>query len=772
MKKSFSLLTIALFYGLIAPGLHAQSLPLNRYNIIPYPALLVPAKGSFIINNETVLIVAPARSKFVNERSFLVRVIKSYLGPAALRLKKTAKKNAIILKYDPSIAAHEAYSLVITPNLIKLSAKEPAGMFYAMETLQQLLPGNLKRDKYRALSIPAVSIQDRSAFPWRGMELDVSRHFFPIEYLEKFVDMMALYKLNKLHLHLTDDQGWRIEIKKYPELSLRGGWRTFNDNDSACMKIATEAGNQNFNLDAKHIIHKNGQTLYGGFYTQDELSVFIRYAAQRHVEIIPEIDMPGHMMAAVKIYPGLACDSTASGGYGFSNPICPCNEKVLAFAKDVFSEVISLFPSKYIHIGGDEVDKINWGKSPVCQEFMRMKGFKNTDQLQSYFNDYMMNFFQSKGKILVGWDEIIKGGIDSAAVVMFWRPWAKESPLEATMNHNKVVMSPDGPLYFDGIPDNKTLYNVYHYDPFDPVYGMNKDEEGRILGVQANLWSEMVPSEKRADYMVMPRMTALAELGWTHRLLYDSYLQRLNTQYARWDNLNINYRLPDLEGIVTNNVFIGQKTFFISSPLPRFSIHYTTDGSLPVITSPVLSKPVIINHTLTIKLALFTPGGRRGDINTLNFDSQQYAQPETAALVKDGLSCALYKRYFDSTAKIKGAPDSSFSVTQVSVPASIKARSFGLKFRGYINVPETGIYNFFLNCNSGGALYIAGKSLIDNDGSHPDKEKSGQIALQSGLHFFDLNFREAGGGYVLDLKYSIGNGKKKVIPVSWFKYNQ
>jgi hexosaminidase len=303
MKISSKSLLFMLFCLLVAGVSHAHTMDSGKYNIIPYPANLEPGQGSFTVNKQTALVIKPGAAVFANEQLFLKRMIGSYLGERALIVNKSAQSNAIVLKYDPSITVPEAYKITVTPAAVTLSAKEPAGMFYAMETLRQLLPADLEVGKGKTLTIPAVSISDKPAFAWRGMMLDVSRHFFSIHYLEKYVDLMALYKLNKLHLHLTDDQGWRIEIKKYPRLTSEGAWRTYDRNDSACMKKVAETGNTDFNLDQEHIIQRDGKTLYGGFYTQEEMKGFIQYAMKRHVEIIPEIDMPGHMMAAIKIYP-------------------------------------------------------------------------------------------------------------------------------------------------------------------------------------------------------------------------------------------------------------------------------------------------------------------------------------------------------------------------------------------------------------------------------------------------------------------------------------
>jgi hexosaminidase len=766
MKKSILTLAFMIIASLFFIDVQAQSVQKAGYNVIPYPAVLQPAKGFFTINSKTALILSPGAAMFKNERDFMKTMLSHYLTGETLDVKKGISDNSIIIRYDAAISA-EAYKLSITPTLIVITAKEPAGVFYATETLRQLLPKDIETGRGKSLVIPAVEIEDKPAFKWRGMMLDVSRSFFSIQYLQKMVDMMSMYKLNKFHLHLTDDQGWRIEIKKYPQLTLKGGWRQFIDIDSNGMKELKKTGNTDFEIDPQNLKKVNGKTLYGGFYTQAEMRAFIKYAAKRHIEIIPEIDMPGHMMAATQIFPYLNCDPGPKFTNGFSNPICPCNPAVLEFAKDIFTEIADLFPSKYIHIGGDEVEKTYWEKSPVAQSFMKENGFKSTSQIQSYFNDYISKFFHSKGKTLIGWDEIVEGGIDSSAMVMFWRPWAPDAPKKSAKNGNKIIMSPDGPLYFDAPPEGSALFNVYHYNPLDTMYHFTKNEQSAVIGVQANLWSQLLPSEKRADYLLMPRMTALAEVGWTYRPLYASYLKRLDQHYARWDALKINYRLPDPENIVENHVFIKQTSFFQPAP-SNFIIRYTTDGSQPTISSPEMRKEVVINRTLDLKLAPFATTGRRGDVYTLHFKSVQYNNAVNITTNKNGLHAEFYKGRFKTATNIKGVPDSVFNISAFKIPASLKMPGFALKFSGYISVPETGIYTLALNSDDGSVLYIDNNEVINNDGLHSEYQKSGQAALKKGLHKIDLNYIQGDGGYLLDLRYALGNDQLMPIPETWF----
>ena len=744
--------------------LKAQAQEASKFPLIPYPTQLTEGKGTFIITGSTVIITA---KEFSNEASALNGLMLKGLGKRLL-VSKSSKPRAIKLVYDASITASEAYKLNINAQELTIAAKDPAGVFHAIETIRQLLPVSIEKGVVsKQLVLPAVSIEDQPAYAWRGMHLDVSRHFFSVSYLKKFIDRMALYKMNKFHLHLTDDQGWRIEIKKYPKLTEEGAWRTFNNQDQDCIKKAKD--NPDFAIDKEHIIQRNGKTLYGGFYTQQEMKGVVAYAAARHIDIIPEIDMPGHMMAAINSYPFLTCTDDKSWGKLFSQPICPGNETTYEFAQNVFSEIMDIFPSKYIHIGGDEVDRTSWGKSDSCKALMQREDIKDLPALQSYFINRMEKFFNSKGRKLIGWDEIIEGGISPTAIVMYWRTWVPDAPVKAVKNGNTVIMTPGEPLYFDYQPDQYSIYKVYHFNPIPEA--LNAEEAKSIIGAQANIWAEMIPSEKRADYMYMPRMTALAELLWTNQQdKYDSYLKRLVQQYNRMDAMHINYRLPDLPNLLNNYVFTDEGKLTIDKPLPNLTIRYTTDGSLPDVKSPELPSPLSIKKNEQIRVAAFTTNGTRGDVYNLNYTKQNMLGTVKVAPPKPGLVCSYYKAYFKQTALMKDAKvDSTFATNSITVPSTVKAPSFGITYKGYIDVPTDGIYSFYLTCDDGGILKIGPAITVDNDGNHSAQERSGQVALKMGLHPFALDFIEGGGGYTLKLKYSLNGSAQQDIPAEWFK---
>ncbi|WP_461125654.1 family 20 glycosylhydrolase [Spirosoma aerophilum] len=746
-------------FSLLLAGAGQAQAP-DQYPIIPYPTSLVPGQGQFVITPKTALVVQDSR--FRNEAGQLQQLLKSGAGKP---LPTPGGSSQIVLKYDPSITASEGYQLTITPRMVTLAAKEPVGMFRAIQTVRQLLPVGIEQKTLTGtLTLPAVQISDQPAYAWRGMHLDVSRHFFSMDYLHKFVDLLALYKFNKFHLHLTDDQGWRLEIKAYPKLTSEGAWRTFNNQDSVVLKRA--ATNPDFALPKQYLRQKDGKTEYGGFYTQNQMRELIAYAAARHIEIIPEIDMPGHLTAAIKAYPFLSCTGQEGWGKTFSVPICPCNEPTYTFTETVLSEVAALFPSQYIHIGADEVEKSTWAQSTACQALMKREGIKSVEELQSYFVHRTEKFLLSKGKKLMVWDDALEGGLSPSATVMYWRSWVTDAPVKAVRNGNPVVMTPVNTLYFDVLPDKNSLANVYRFNPVPA--GLTPAEATSMLGAQANTWTEYIPSENRVDYMVMPRMTALAERLWTNQNQYDAYRQRLPRHYPRLDALGVHYRVPDLSGFAEENVFTDQTTLHIRKPTDNLVVRYTTDGSLPGASSVVLPESLPISQPTTVKLAAFTNSGLQGDVYTLRYRQQSLAEPVPTSSVKSGLMSTYVKGQFKNVAAMNRATASdSVVVNQVNVPETATAGSFGVRFRGYLTVPTTGVYSFFLVADDGGVLTIANRTVIDNDGNHGPIEKSGQVALKQGTHPFALDFIEAGGGYTLKLFYSREGGEPQPIPADW-----
>lgn len=579
-----------------------QKEPLS-INLIPYPVSLQTGTGYFELSGNTQLIVND-NGQFENEVKELQSLMKKALGQ---ELQYESGKNKIIIEVSEKSIQPEGYELEITKGQITLSAKDGAGIFYGIQTIRQLLPAEVESGKaIQQILLPVLTMSDYPEFHWRGMNLDVSRHFFSIDYLKRHIDRLSLYKFNKLHLHLTDDQGWRVEIKKYPKLTEEGAWRTFNKQDSLCMERAKD--NPDYEFDQEHIITKEGKQLYGGFYTQEEIKDLVKYAQSKHIELIPEIDMPGHMMAATNSYPQLSSNGKAGWGGLFSFPLCACKEEVYTFVEDILTEVTDLFPSKYVHIGADEVDKIFWEASPQCKEFMKKEGLKDVDELQSYFVHRVQKFLASKGKETIAWDEALEGGISPDINIMYWRTWVANVPEKAVNNGNKVINAQGDPLYFGGMPP---LYNVYHFEVVRKT--IPQDKASLIMGAHASLWTETTPSEKVADSKLFPRIIALSEVVWSPQKNrdWDSFKFRMENQLPRLDQLGINYDYnPSYALIPIMKVDTIKKQIDITFDSEKYrpEIRYTIDGTTPTLQSELYNGTFHISGSAAIRAAIFTEG--------------------------------------------------------------------------------------------------------------------------------------------------------------------
>jgi hexosaminidase len=501
----------------------------NNIAIIPKPQNTLAGKGSFYITTKTYI--------QADENSFEANYLKEALQiQTGLNLKITSKnnsKNIHLVLLEPKIANFnkELYEIVVSDSEIVISALTNQGLFYGIQTLLQMVPFEKKNE----IAIPWIKISDAPKYAWRGMHLDVCRHYFPITFIKKYIDYLAHYKMNTFHWHLTEDQGWRIEIKKYPKLTEVGAWR-------------------NGSMIGRYDDQKIDDIKYGGFYTQEEIKEVVAYASKRHITIVPEIEMPGHSLAALAAYPELSC----TGGpfevgkkWGvFDDVYCP-KEETFTFLENVLSEVLALFPSEYIHIGGDECPKTRWKSCAHCQKIIKEKGLKDEHELQSYFIQRIEKFVNNKGRKIIGWDEILEGGLAPNAAVMSWR--GTEGGIAAAKQKHYVVMTPGSHCYFDhyqGKPENEplaiggftSLEKVYNFNPMPKELIL--EEQKYILGAQANVWTEYILTPEQVEYMIMPRMSALAEVLWgtANPENFIDFKTRLQAQEIWLRNNNINYR--------------------------------------------------------------------------------------------------------------------------------------------------------------------------------------------------------------------------------------
>lgn len=577
------------------------------YAIIPLPQE-VATQGSapFLLKPSTPISYQEGDAEMEQTARFLASYVKEATGYEPKVITGNADKG-IHLSIASDIRNPEGYRLLVSENGIEIAGASNAGIFYGVQTLRKSIPAVAEG---MDIELPAASINDYPRFPYRGMHLDVSRHFFPVDSVKKFIDILALHNMNRFHWHLTDDQGWRIEIKKYPELTQIGAQRK-----------ETVIGRNSGKYDGKPY----GE---GMFYTQDEIRDVIAYAQERFITIIPEIDLPGHQLAAITTYPDLGC----TGGpyevwtqWGVSDDvICAGNEKAMTFLEDVLGEVIDLFPSEYIHVGGDEAGKSAWKKCPKCQALMKEKGMKNVDELQSYMIHRAEEFLNSKDRKLIGWDEILEGGLAPEATVMSWR--GEDGGIKSARMGHDVVMTPGNYMYLDFYQaDPKTqpyaiggytpIKKVYSYDPV-PADSLTAEECRHILGVQANTWTEYIQTPEHLEYMMFPRALAVAEIGWTPQELrtWEDFKPRMNAHISKLQGMGIRtFTLSD-ELEVTMQVDTAGREIEVILDAEKYpaEIRYTTDGSVPVASSALYAGPITVQDSAHIKAAIFRDGVLQG----------------------------------------------------------------------------------------------------------------------------------------------------------------
>ena len=732
LRKSIILLVTCLSYIMSYAG---------DINIIPRPQEVIEGEGSFTFTTQTQIGWNGIEAKQVAE--FFAEKLKTATGRSfnVVKLKKNPEKQLSQASYvsftiDPSIEGEEAYRLVVTPIQIQARASTGHGLFYALQSLLQLCPPDVENQvpvkTEMKWQIPSLTINDAPRFAYRGFHLDPCRHFLPVSSVKKQLDMMASYKINKMHFHLTEDQGWRIEIKRYPELMTFGAKRTEAEGD----------------------IHE-------GYYTQNEIREIVEYAAERHIDVIPELEIPGHELAAIAAYPELSCKGDSISPriiWGVEDIVmCPGKETMFTFLQNVIDEMVPLFPSKYFHIGGDESPRGEWKKCPRCQARMKELGYTREAQLQDYVIERISAYLATKGKRIIGWNEILEGGnLQKDAIVMSWQ--SEEGAVTAAGKNHQVIMTPSSHgLYFDhyqGDPITEPttiggyapLEKVYAYNPI-PEKLRNSPAEKLVLGVQGNNWSEYILGPAQLELRLYPRALALAEIAWTQTQNkdYRDFCRRLdNDASLRLNAHHINYYIPqpEIPGVSCNRLAFTDKTKLTLTTTRPLPILYTTDGTTPDKNSKRYTAPIEINRSCLVKTAVMLPTGQIGPVRCISVKKEAPSPAAKAKAVKPGLKTNIYYGDYRLPEQIKGEAcikDTIISeltqlrtFTQVS-PDVRGVKNYAAISEGYINIPADGVYEFS-SVNS--RIYIDGSLQIDNSRVYAprDTRENVELALSAGLH--------------------------------------
>ena len=598
------MLGISLMLGIASCA--QKEVVLGDLNVIPMPIEVTEAQDntSFVLRSSTTICYPEGNEKMKRNAEFLASYIKQTTG-VEVKTTTVGGQNAIILILDDAIAEKEGYELTIAPKQITLKGQTEAGIFYGIQTLHKAMPITVGGEALAA--IPCGTVKDHPHFDYRGFMVDVGRHYFPVSYLKEIIDMLALHNINYFHWHLTEDQGWRIEIKKYPKLTEIGSYRKGT--------IKARGSREVDNIPVS------------GFYTQEEAREIVRYAAERFITVIPEIDMPGHMMAALASYPELGC----TGGpyeiptrFGvFEEVLCGGNEQTLQFAKDVLTEIMDIFPSEYIHIGGDECPKARWKACPKCQAKIRELGLKSTpehtkeNQLQAYFMGEVEKVINARGRKMMGWDEILEGNPTKTSIVMAWT--SPKAGIKSAQLQHKTIICPITHLYFSNPGYNRlkgvaSVERVYNFEPVSDV--LTPEEQKNIIGVQGCIWTEWTKDSVKMEWQMMPRIAALSELQWTNpaKKNLDSFLKRLRHQLDIYRLYGYHYR-EDIEeaAIEISPASEEGKALVTLKTFDNAPIYYTTDGTVPTTASLRYDMPFTVNQNTCIK-ALVVRGNRMSDV--------------------------------------------------------------------------------------------------------------------------------------------------------------
>ena len=718
---------IALASVIVFASINAKA----QFHIIPQPLSIAAKKGLFTFkNNDVIAVDIDNKPTAAYLQNYLA---KNYNLHLRVRIKPDVA--AIYLLVD-STRTKGDYFLNITKSSVKITGNSN-GIFYGIQTLLQLLP----EGGPAPLHVPACEITDEPRFSWRGLSIDVSRHFFTVDEVKKYIDMMAHYKLNVLHWHLTDDEGWRIQIDKYPALTNVGSKISFYEKQGKFRKLDN--------------LVDGGRD---GFYTKDDIREVVKYAKERFVTVLPEIEMPGHSEAAIFAYPWLGCkDST---GAKHRVRMLDPSDSTFTFMQNVLTEVMALFPNPYIHIGGDEAEVVDWMKSPTAVALMKKEGFTKPEQVQSYFIKRIEKFLLSNNRKLVGWDEILQGGLAESATVMSWE--GEAGGIAAAKMHHPVVMTPLPYMYFDAPQANESLepigWNppvpwqmVYNYEPQSKQ--LTADESKYIMGVQGNIWAEKVPNLKHLEYMVYPRALAVAELGWTSKENKNihNFASKLNRQYGLFKLWDLNARLPNVENMVDVVTNHDSYSSTLTYPLQGAKVRYSLDGTIPDSTDAAVSFPVKINTALTDSLKLVTyttwQPGHRHVVQRETVKHVIVSPVDNAGNLQAGLSYVLYKTKEPNYKKLDTLPVVTSGI--LTFPQAFKLTPpiepvyNWVKVNGFIKIDNDGDYQLTTGFEESPLVFLDNVPVIN-------REKNAYVEPQKALLHLKKGYYTVKGYYLAD----------------------
>lgn len=729
-------------FGSKASSSTSQLTSNNDINIIPKPASVEKQKGKFKLVNANSIYSNTSEGKIIAE--LFASKLQASTGYDFNFTEKEKTGNISLIMNPKLMYKEDQYKLSVTPKGVSVLAKTPKGLFYGMQSFMQLLLPQVESNILQTnidWSAPCVTINDEPRFGYRGVMLDPCRHFIPVENVKKQLDVMALFKMNTMHFHLTDDQGWRIEIKKYPKL--------------------TEIGSSRIDGEG---------TEYKGYYTQEEIKDIVKYASERFITVIPELETPGHELAAISAYPHLSCkgeDTTPRIIWGVEDIVmCPGKEDMFTFLEDVIKEMVPLFPGTYFHIGGDECPKSSWKNCEKCQARIKAENLtadnKHTaeERLQSYVIGRMENILAKYGKKIIGWDEILEGGLSSNATVMSWR--GEQGGIEAALQNHDVIMTPGGNgMYLDtyqGDRNNEpvaiggftTLEKVYSYNPVpDTLKSMNK--EHFVKGVQCNNWSEYMYNTDIMEYRMYPRLLAVSEIAWTDlgNKDYKDFERRINDAQIRLDGHGINYHIPypeQLNGSCNFVAFTDNVDLEFKTTRP-YDMVYTLDGTEPNIRSAKYSGPIKISESKILKIRTLLPSGKMGPTRNITVEKQNLSPASLVKTQGNGLNMKMTMGTYFKSSELDNAKDwKKMNIkelkeirSQVESSESMRGvEQYSAIATGYINIPEDGVYYF---SSENEQVWIDGKLLINNEGEVKRfSRKDSSMALAKGLHEIKVIF--------------------------------